>query len=136
MRRIVILFGVVTLIVACQQPSPVENPAVIQLEVLWTGADQCARRSPAFKLSNVPAETKTLEFHMRNVDVPGQDHGGGTVFYAGHPEIPAAAFEYQGPCPPRGHSHRFEWTVDALNESGELILGSGKVTTSFPPGLS
>lgn len=100
------------------------------VDFAWTSADRGATRSPAFTVTNVPAGTATLEFEMVDLDVPTYNHGGGTVAYAGSPEIPAGAFSYRGPNPPSG-SHRYRWTVEALDASG-TTLARGTATQSFP----
>ncbi len=68
---------------------------------------------------------------MKDLGVPGYDHGGGTVGFIGAPDIPAGAFLYKGPCPPSG-SHDYQWTVEIL-DSGGRIVGRGQATQAFPP---
>ncbi len=69
---------------------------------------------------------------MVDLDVPGFNHGGGSVQYFGAAQVTAGAFQYVGPCPPSG-SHRYEFTVIAINESGDTALGRGKAMRVFPP---
>jgi phosphatidylethanolamine-binding protein (PEBP) family uncharacterized protein len=98
----------------------------------WAGYRACSSRSPAFSVSDVPAETARLAFKMVDRDVPSYPHGGGTVAYRGQNEIPAGAFSYKGPCPPSGQQHTYEWTVQALDRDGKAI-GSATTTAQFPP---
>lgn len=100
------------------------------VDVVWTSADRGATRSPAFTLADVPEGTATLDFRMVDLDAPNYNHGGGTIAYAGSAEIPAGAFTYRGPNPPSG-SHRYRWTVEALDASG-ATLARGMATESFP----
>ena len=52
--------------------------------------------------------------------------------YDGSGVIPAGALKngYNGPCPPSG-SHRYEFTVQAVDAAG-VVVGSGKKALSFP----
>ena len=55
------------------------------------------------------------------------------VTYKGSGNIPSGAFGggYQGPCPPSGQVHTYEWTVDAL-DANKTSLAEGKATGAFP----
>jgi phosphatidylethanolamine-binding protein (PEBP) family uncharacterized protein len=104
----------------------------IGLQVSWTGTQRCFDpQSPPFAVSNVPAGTRILRFHMTDLDAPHFVHGGGDVVWRGRAEIPRGAFTYRGPCPPGGR-HRYEWTVTALGANG-AVLGQGSVLAPFPP---
>jgi phosphatidylethanolamine-binding protein (PEBP) family uncharacterized protein len=98
----------------------------------WAGYRACSSRSPAFSVSDVPAETARLTFKIVDKDVPTYPHGGGTVAYGGKGEIPAGAFSYKGPCPPSGERHAYEWSVQALDRDGKAI-GSATAAEPFPP---
>jgi phosphatidylethanolamine-binding protein (PEBP) family uncharacterized protein len=108
------------------------DATAMSLKFSWAGYRACSSRSPAFSLSEVPAETARLAFKMKDRDVPTYPHGGGTVAYRGHDEIPPGAFSYKGPCPPSGQQHTYEWTVQALDRDGKAI-GSATTTAQFPP---
>ncbi len=121
----------VLLVAACQTTKDAPNLAVLGVDFSWQGVPACSGKPPAFKISNVPAGTKTLKFWMTDLNVPSYMHGGGTVEYKGTGEIPAGAFSYMGPCPPTGsHDYRFE--VTALNATGDTVLGRGQATRPFP----
>jgi len=115
----------------CQAMQKSENFATIGLDYAWSSGDMCSPRSPAFVLSGVPEGTRALIFKMRDLDVPGYNHGGGKVSYTGDDHIPAGAFRYKGPCPPNG-VHDYEITVKAVDETGSVLLGEGKAVRSFP----
>jgi phosphatidylethanolamine-binding protein (PEBP) family uncharacterized protein len=108
------------------------NVAAMPLDFTWAGTKACSSVSPAFTVSNVPAGTKWLSFKMVDLNVPSFQHGGGTVAFAGEGKVPQGAFAYRGPCPPAG-SHDYEWTVLALDEKRETVLGRGKAVKAFPP---
>ncbi len=104
--------------------------APIEVAFTWAGIEACSLISPAFTVTGVPEGTIRLRFTMTDLDVPSYEHGGGTVGFSGHPEIPAGAFRYKGTCPPSG-SHRYRWTVQALDASGQVV-GEGSATRDFP----
>jgi phosphatidylethanolamine-binding protein (PEBP) family uncharacterized protein len=98
----------------------------------WDGTKACSSKPPAFKITGIPAGTKTLKFEMKDLDYRSYYHGGGSVDYAGSGDIPAGAFGYSGPCPPSGDVHRYRWTVEALNANDDT-LAEGTATESIPP---
>ena len=101
------------------------------LRFSWAGIPACARISPEFHLSAVPAGSKRLRFEMRDLNVPGFHHGGSTVPYEGG-AVRKGAIHYVGPCPPHGERHRYRWTVQALGAAGK-VLGTASATETFPP---
>lgn len=111
--------------------SPSWAQAPLTVDFSWAGTAACGTKPPAFKIGGVPAGTKRLRFAMKDLDKPGFDHGGGTIDYAGSGDVPSGAFFYTGPCPPGG-SHRYEWTVQALDAAGR-VLAAGRATKPFPP---
>jgi phosphatidylethanolamine-binding protein (PEBP) family uncharacterized protein len=117
---------------ACQTTKEADNMVSLDVAFSWENTQACSTTPPAFDITNVPEGTKFLRFHMTDLNVPSFMHGGGTVPYSGNTKIPAGSFGYTGPCPPSG-SHRYRFTVEALNESKDLILGKGEKTKAFPP---
>ena len=98
----------------------------------WCGS------SPEFKLSGVPKGTAKLEFNMVDLNVPGYRHGGGTVAYqAGRNTIDCSAVSaaalggYNGPSPPSGEVHTYQWTIKALDANGG-VLGQAVTQRKFP----
>lgn len=85
--------------------------------------------NPRFILSNVPEDTKFIEFSMKDLDAPGFNHGGGTVEYTGDNIIEPGAFTYLSPCPPGG-SHRYQWTATAKEKTGLFSGSLGKATAA------
>jgi phosphatidylethanolamine-binding protein (PEBP) family uncharacterized protein len=120
----------ISTLVAIGLVAPVAAKAM-NVAVDWTGTAQCFdSESPVIKLSGVPKATKQLRFRMNDLDAPGFEHGGGTVAYAGQRQLAKAAFRYRGPCPPG--PHRYQWHVEALDESGQVV-DAAQTTTTFPP---
>lgn len=89
--------------------------------------------NPRFVLSDVPGGTKYIQFKLTDLDVPGYDHGGGTVAYAGDNVIEPGAFKYKSPCPPGG-SHRYRWTATAKEKTGLFSgsIGRAQATQQYP----
>ena len=83
--------------------------------------------NPEFVLRGVPEGTNRLVFKMVDLDVPGYNHGGGTVRVAlsGSGTIPAGVFKYKSPCPPNG-AHTYEWRVTAKAGSKTLATAGGR----------
>lgn len=121
----------VALAAALLAAGAVSAQAPLTVDSSWAGTAACGTKPPAFKIGGIPAGTKKLRFAMKDLDKPGFDHGGGTVDYAGSGEVAAGAFFYTGPCPPGG-SHRYQWTVQALDGAGRVIA-SGQAMKPFPP---
>ena len=98
----------------------------------WAGIPPCQTVSPAFILREVPPGTKRLRFVMRDEQVPSFQHGGSTVPYRGSDAIPRGAIRYIGPCPPNDERHRYQWTIEALDNL-DKVLGQASTTAIFPP---
>ncbi|HSO20761.1 MAG TPA: hypothetical protein VLT88_14960 [Desulfosarcina sp.] len=121
------------LLVAGCASAPVGPDAVeLGVDFEWQTSDRCSSRSPEIRVTNIPPATQTLKIRLKDRDVPTWNHGGGSVAYKGSGVIPAGALKngYNGPCPPRG-THRYEFTVQALDAAG-TIVGSGKRMRPFP----
>ena len=87
----------------------------------WSGIKACSRTSPAFTIDDAPKETESLRFIMNDKDAPNFRHGGSTIPYNGSGRVPEGAIDYIGPCPPAGTTHRYVWTIEALDRSGKII---------------
>jgi hypothetical protein len=120
--------------IACLIPTA-SLGASLGVHFSWAGTAACSGTPPAFSLTGVPNATKYLDFQLVDLDKLEFVHGGGQIPYAGSGKIPAGAFSgtYQGPCPPPGISHTYQWTVKALDESKTNLLASGTATRKFPP---
>ncbi len=105
--------------------------APLQVDFTWAGTEACSTKPPAFTVNGAPEGTAQLRFKMKDLDFPSYNHGGGTVTYSS-PEVPAGAFNYKGPCPPSSTTHRYQWTIQAVDANGQVVA-EGTVTKSFPP---
>lgn len=103
----------------------------------WTGLKLCTTgnpnkvTNPNFTLKDVPAGTKYIRFKLVDRDVPGYNHGGGVVAYAGQSVIAPGAFKYKSPCPPSGR-HTYVWTATAQNRKNGGKLGVAKAARKYP----
>ncbi len=88
-------------------------------------------KNPAFVLKHVPPGTKFVRFQLRDLDVPGYNHGGGLVPYQGRSRIEPGAFTYNSPCPPDG-SHRYRWTATALKSRSGGVLATASAERDYP----
>ncbi|WP_237481747.1 hypothetical protein [Lichenibacterium dinghuense] len=84
----------------------------------WRGIPACGTVSPAFALKGVPRGTASLNFALRDRDAPDAPESGSTVPYAGRGAVPKGAVTYTGPCPPKGTSHHYIWTIHAIDAKG------------------
>lgn len=116
------------------------SPKAFNLKVSggWDGVKYCTGgtsvyySSPRFEIKNIPTNTKYLRFHLYHSDA-GYDHGTDDIVYQGGSVVPAAAFEYLGPCPNRSRlPGYYTWTVTALDAQKEIGLGRGKLKLTFP----
>lgn len=91
--------------------------------------------TPATKVSGIPAGTKTLRFRLKDHQATGYQHGGGEYPVSGKSvSIPCGGLKsktYEGPSPPPGQVHDYEWTVTAVDAGGSVV-GSGSAVRKFP----
>lgn len=85
--------------------------------------------NPQFVLSDVPEGTTVVEFRLKDLDVPGYNHGGGKVRLTASGTVPMGVFKYKSPCPPNG-SHTYEWTAKA--RAGGKVLATAKARRKYP----
>ena len=97
----------------------------------WSGTSRCTNESPLFRISNAPDSTRQLRFTMRDGDDPDIKPSGSTIAYSGTGNVAKGAIAYIGPCPPEGESHRYVWTIDALDAAGN-VLATTQVDDNFP----
>lgn len=102
----------------------------------WKTSHQCSPTSPAFKLTEVPGETASLEISMIDQDFKSFKHGGGAVAHSGGTtaSVPEGALKnYKGPCPPNFSTigHKYEFTVRAMAADGKTELARGRKTKTF-----
>jgi len=85
--------------------------------------------NPEFILKGVPAGTTKVVFKLKDLDVPGYNHGGGTVKMKTSGKLPSGVFKYKSPCPPSGR-HTYEWTATA--KTGSKTLATAKARRKYP----
>lgn len=87
--------------------------------------------NPAFTLTGVPEGTTQIIFKLKDLDVPGYNHGGGKMKLKvnGSVKIPAGSFKYKSPCPPSGR-HTYEWSATA--KKGGKTLATAKASKKYP----
>jgi phosphatidylethanolamine-binding protein (PEBP) family uncharacterized protein len=108
-----------------------------EISFTWDGLKSCTSgnpntvANPIFKLNDVPEGTMFIRFKLVDKDVPGYNHGGGTVAWNGESEVPAGAFKYKSPCPPNG-VHIYEWTATAQSKKSGGKLGQTKAARKYP----
>jgi phosphatidylethanolamine-binding protein (PEBP) family uncharacterized protein len=108
--------GVLMVVVGLLIPT-VSRAGSLEVHFSWA-ATTASATPPAFTVTNIPKGTKYLVFNLADHDAPNFVHGGGQIPYSGSGRIPAGAFggSYNGPCPPQGAVHTYEWTVHAVDE--------------------
>ena len=88
--------------------------------------------SPDIALKDVPKGTAAIEATMVDLMAPNYPHGGGKVAFSGAKTIPCGALSrYQGPSPPPNQIHDYQWTVEALDASGN-VLATAQTVKKFP----
>jgi len=85
--------------------------------------------SPAFVLKGLPEGTDNVRFKLKDLNVPGYNHGGGKVKVSSDGKLPFGAFKYKSPCPPGG-AHKYQWTADA--RKGNKKLATAKAVRKYP----
>ncbi|MCB1341217.1 MAG: hypothetical protein KDK24_09155 [Pseudooceanicola sp.] len=103
----------------------------------WAGLKSCTSgnpntvHNPLFKVSGVPQGTTVIRFQLKDLDVPGYNHGGGYVTIAKDGTVPAKSFKYKSPCPPSG-KHTYEWTATAMTRKNGKALAKAAARASYP----
>lgn len=111
-----------------------KDAAEMQVEFSWGGIKACTHESPEIRVTRIPDGTVELQVRLVDINLPAYNHGGGSVKPDGSGIIPVGALNvgYNGPCPPVGERHKYEFSVMAKNAEG-VIIGFGKSRQSFPP---
>lgn len=86
--------------------------------------------NPVFTLSGVPGGTATVEFRLKDLNVPSYNHGGAKLRITRSGTVPFGTFTYKSPCPPSG-VHTYEWTATARDAAG-AVLDSAKARRKYP----
>lgn len=129
---LLVFFVIPGLIFGCVSAKVSPNAVELGVKFSWTKASKCSSTSPKIYVSNIPAGTKFFQVKLKDFDAPNWNHGGGKVANNASGVIKAGALKngYNGPCPPGG-SHRYEFTVKAIDKEG-VIIGIGKAMKKFP----
>jgi hypothetical protein len=85
--------------------------------------------SPVITVKNIPPTAVRLNVKLRDLDSLSFKHGGGQIdIEPGQSEVtvPQGALKrsYKGPYPPRGKTHTYQFTVEAL-DSDKKVVGEG-----------
>ena len=106
----------------------------------WAGLSPCYDghpdrvSNPVFKITGLPAGTKSIRFMMADLNYPDYDHGGGVATADKSGRVAAGQFQYFSPCPNRGSRHSYEWTATAMsgpNGTGTAV-GVAKAKLRYP----
>jgi len=88
----------------------------------WGPTTKCFdKKSPPISLSGVPTGTAKLDIQMTDRNKMDFRHGGGKMAYDGNNSLPYGAFRYTGPCPPPPQTHKYRFTVKALDAKGNTL---------------
>ncbi len=135
--KIVLLFGAV-LIISIVLPScekTYDNMTQMSVTFSWDTTEDAGSISPEIKLSSVPDGTDRFLVILKDLDCDICNHGSGYVNFKGNFSIEKGAVNgsYVGPRPPPGKVHTYEFTIKALDKSGNVI-GIGKQIGKYPFG--
>lgn len=87
--------------------------------------------NPEINIFNPPQGTKILEFRVKDLDRPSNNHGGGKIEFNGEKVIKAGSFKYYRPCPPSSEVHTYRWTVTAYDKDNKK-LGKTSFKKKYP----
>lgn len=86
--------------------------------------------NPVFVLRGLPPGTTSVQFKLKDLNVPSYNHGGSKklgITQGG--AVPSGVFKYKSPCPPSG-AHTYEWTATA--RAGNKVVGTAKAQRRYP----
>jgi len=110
--------------------------ADMEMEFSWGDIPRCTSgrpntvSNPEFVVSGVPNGTATVEFRLKDLNVPSYNHGGGKLRMSADGKVPSGLFKYKSPCPPNG-SHTYQWKATARDASGK-VLATAKAERTYP----
>ena len=90
---LLLVAGAALLLLGCATAQVSPDAVELSVDFAWQASDRCSSQSPAIRVKNIPAATKTLQIKLKDRDVPNWNHGGGTVAYDGSGVIPAGALQ-------------------------------------------
>ena len=111
-----------------------KDAAEMSVSFSWEGIAPCEHQSPEIRVADIPDATVAFNVRLKDLTLPAWNHGGGRVANDGSGIIPAGALKigFNGPCPPPDKRHKYEFSVMAIDDQGEII-GFGKARQLFPP---
>jgi hypothetical protein len=122
-RSTLIVVFMLSVFLACSKDY--SNLPQMSVDFKWPEANTY-ETSPEIILDNVPDSAKSFKIKMYDLD-HRWNHGGGTIEYDGSNVIPEGALKkYEGPAPFE-RSTRFELSVKALDENGNVIAFGKKI---------
>jgi phosphatidylethanolamine-binding protein (PEBP) family uncharacterized protein len=126
-------FGAAIVLAGCNEsrPGAAEPAALPKMSVAF---NWCEGASPSFRIGQIPAASRSLRFKLVDRDAPAWNHGGGELRLSGpSANVPCGSISsgYNGPNPPAGQTHTYEWTVTALDVSGTAIA-IGTASKKYP----
>jgi phosphatidylethanolamine-binding protein (PEBP) family uncharacterized protein len=129
MRASIFLLIILSFLLGCSEDY--SNLPQISVDFKWPEANTY-ETSPEIRLQNVPDNTKSFKIKMYDLD-NRYNHGGGTCANNVSNLIAEGTLKnYEGPYPPGNMRPRYEISVKALDENGDIIA-FGKKIRRFPP---
>lgn len=128
---LVLLILFIVVVAACEKRS--KDVAEMGVSFEWNPPETRRNQNPEIHLTGVPEATHRFSVELVDLDLKTFNHGGGNYPYTGSSIIPAGELDgfYQGPSPPPGIFHQYQFTVKALNADG-VVIGEGKHTRQYP----
>ena len=127
----VILILFILVFAACEKRS--KDVADMGVSFDWISPEAPLDKNPEIHLTNVPEASHRFLVELVDLDLKQYNHGGGYYPYNGSLVIPAGGLDgyYQGPSPPPGVVHQYQFTVKALDADG-AVIGEGRHTRQYP----
>jgi len=127
----VILILFIIMVAACEKRS--KDVADVGVSFEWNLPEAPLDQNPEIHLTGVPEATHRFLVELVDLDLKPYNHGGGYYPYNGSLVIPAGELDgyYQGPSPPPGVVHQYQFTVKALDAAG-VVIGEGRHTRQYP----
>ena len=130
-------FCIVVVMVSCAQSPGVESEPEkadsvkvggMSIDFKWGTENLCNRGySPQITVTGIPEGTVRFKVRLRDLNMMSYNHGGGEVENDGSGIIRAGDLkDYRGPCPPLGNTHRYSFTVQALDATGKVLAKADK----------
>lgn len=128
---LILVIFYIMVIAACEKRS--KDVADMGVSFEWNPPEAPLDKSPEIHLTGVPETTHRFLVELVDLDLKPYNHGGGYYSYNGSLVIPVGELDgyYQGPSPPPGVVHKYQFTVKALDAAG-VVIGEGRHTRQYP----